>query len=391
MKKLIVLTAIALSLFFTETASHASGPENIRIHGFISQGYLVSDKNNYIAKTSDGTFQFNEMGINFSTDLYESLRVGIQFFARDFGETGNDEITVPWAFADYSWKEWIGIRVGFIKPPYGFYNEIWDIDTLRTAVLLPQAIYDEMARDSESSLKGAGIYGNVLLGMAGILNYQAMYGDFQAGSGTKDAMENRLGPLDMLKNSNSFCGQLQWHTPLDGLRIAVSYVKNDMEVYAEGIEYTIIPLEYKLVSVEYVIGGFLIGGEACKRTGKRNIVLSTPSTGQIYYETHEDIETGNMQYINLSYRFTEWFQIGAYYSMYEDLKDYNDPADPDDNLNKLNDVCMTLRFDINDNWLVKLEGHKMDGAFSAAVLPEEGEDSADEDWSLFAAKVSYNF
>ncbi len=331
------------------------------------------------------------MGINFSTDISDSLRVGIEFFARDFGETSNDEITVPWAFADYSWKEWLGIRVGFIKPPYGFYNEIWDIDTLRTAVLLPQSIYDEMSRDSESTLKGAGIYGNVLLGMAGILNYQAMYGAFQAGSGAKDAMENRTGPLDSLKTSNGLCGQLQWHTPLDGLRIAVSYVKTDMEVYAEGLEYTVTPLEFKLVSVEYLIGDFLIGGEACKRTTKRNIVVSDPSTDQIFADIHEKVETGNMHYVNLAYRFTEWFQVGAYYSMFEEIKDYNTPADPDDNLNKLNDARITLRFDINDYWTVKLEGHKMDGAFYVVVLPEEGEALADEDWNLFAAKVSYNF
>jgi len=41
--------------------------DDVAIHGFISQGYLKSDHNDFLAETEKGSFQFNEMGLNFST------------------------------------------------------------------------------------------------------------------------------------------------------------------------------------------------------------------------------------------------------------------------------------------------------------------------------------
>jgi len=58
----------------------------IDIHGYISQGFMYSNHNNYLADTEKGTFQFNELGINFSDDLTDRLRIGIQLAARDLGE-----------------------------------------------------------------------------------------------------------------------------------------------------------------------------------------------------------------------------------------------------------------------------------------------------------------
>ncbi len=55
----------------------------VDIHGFVAQGYLKSDHNNFLADTEDGSFQFNEMGINFSTSMGENLRLGMQLFSRD--------------------------------------------------------------------------------------------------------------------------------------------------------------------------------------------------------------------------------------------------------------------------------------------------------------------
>ncbi len=82
MKKAILLILI-LILFFTHPAFASDDYGEVDIHGFISQGYMKSsDYNFYLAETEDGTFQFNEMGINFSTELTDSLRLGMQFFAK---------------------------------------------------------------------------------------------------------------------------------------------------------------------------------------------------------------------------------------------------------------------------------------------------------------------
>ena len=87
-KKLVILITFLLSLSLGIMAQDDAG---LNIHGFVSQGYLHSSDNNYQGNTEDGTFEFNELGINFSTQLTDELRLGIQFFARDLGNFGISE------------------------------------------------------------------------------------------------------------------------------------------------------------------------------------------------------------------------------------------------------------------------------------------------------------
>ena len=67
MKKKGLCLGLILSLL-TVWGAPAGAAEiaGIDIHGFISQGYLQSTDNNYLANTDKGTFEFNEAAINFS-------------------------------------------------------------------------------------------------------------------------------------------------------------------------------------------------------------------------------------------------------------------------------------------------------------------------------------
>ncbi len=53
------------------------------------------------------------------------------------------------------------------------------------------------------------------------------------------------------------------------------------------------------------------------------------------------------------------------------------------------DLALTARFDVNQNWLLKLEGHVMDG--TADLFVSDNPDGFDQDWFLFAAKVTFSF
>ncbi len=91
MKKIIIVSMMAVFVIAGNALSFDAN--QIQIHGFISQGYLKTDKNDfYFAKTEDGTFEYNEMGINFASELTDDLRVGVQFLSRDLGELGNNEV-----------------------------------------------------------------------------------------------------------------------------------------------------------------------------------------------------------------------------------------------------------------------------------------------------------
>jgi hypothetical protein len=89
----------------------------VDIHGFLSQGYLHSDNNNFYADTEEGTFQFNEFSMNFSSDLTDKLRIGLQLLSRDLGKIGNNTVELDWAYGTYRWKDWLGfVREGLSCP-----------------------------------------------------------------------------------------------------------------------------------------------------------------------------------------------------------------------------------------------------------------------------------
>ncbi len=68
----------------------------VMIHGFASQGFLQSTDNEFLGETSNGTFNFNEIGINFAVQLTDELRFGIQLFSRDLGYYDDKE---PWVIS----------------------------------------------------------------------------------------------------------------------------------------------------------------------------------------------------------------------------------------------------------------------------------------------------
>lgn len=173
--KMIRAGILSCLLMFNAGLAGALTAEGIDIHGFIGQGYMKSDNNNYLANTEDGTAEFTEMGINFSTE-FDQLRIGFQLFSRDLGEFGNNEIELDWAVGDYQFNEMVGIRAGKVKMPLGLYNQERDLDMLRTSVLLPSSVYDEGQRSLVSTFQGANIYGLVDGQAAGAFEYELFYG-----------------------------------------------------------------------------------------------------------------------------------------------------------------------------------------------------------------------
>jgi len=178
MKKLILILIMIIITFAAWVGSAAAYEAGgVDIHGFISQGFLASSEYNYLAHNStDGSFEYNEMGINFSKQLTDKLRIGAQFFSRDLGDAANNKVTLDWAYGDYRFKDWLGLRAGRIKMPVGLYNEIRDLDMLRTSIILPQGIYNDLVRDNNIALNGVGLYGNIGLGGVGGLEYQVLAG-----------------------------------------------------------------------------------------------------------------------------------------------------------------------------------------------------------------------
>lgn len=419
-KSVLILLAglVIISLAPNSWAVEAMG---VDIHGFISQGYLQTTGNNFIADSKDGTFEFNEVGINFGKDLTDRLRLSLQFFAGDLGELGNNEIRLDYAYGDYLFKNWLGLRFGQMKAPHGLYNETRDIDMLRTSILMPQSVYQEVTRNVTLNLQGVGIYGHLDMKMLGGLSYQAMYGtqNIHQDSRMAEALVGYPSALydnERISVDDKMAAGLVWATPLEGLRLGASYDKTKMNLLGRwntgipaldgngnpifdgggNLVYAIqagdpIWMEYKtfanwVFSMEYTWRNLMLMAE----------YVQTEKEFEISF-LGEDQADPTGWYVGATYRFTDWFELGGYYS--ESQSDYEPsgilPVLPE-YYDYLKDYCVTARFDINPYWVFKIEYHNMTGSngLSARDNPASniyGSDFFEKDWDMFAAKMTFSF
>jgi hypothetical protein len=364
----------------------------VDIHGFISQGFLKSNDYNYLShKSRDGSFEYNEMGINFSKQLKDKLRIGVQLFARDIGDAANNKITVDWAYADYRYRDWLGLRVGKIKLPMGLHNETRDMDMLRTCIVLPQGIYTDLLRDNLIATSGAGIYGNRGLGAYGSLNYQLIAGVLptESESGVGKFINEMLASLGGALNGEidpdkSYAGALWWETPLEGLKVGYSHFHTPTEVplIFDGVlettwEATVV---FKIFSAEYTWNNLVTAAEYMERDNDNMLLgMAQSSTQQSYY-------------VSASYAFNDLFTLGAYYSvLYPDKDDKDGNTLPIKHKAWEKDLALTLRFDINEYWVFKIEGHLVDGTANVLGIDNPNNNFRESDWFYSAVKISFSF
>ena len=366
--------------------------EAISVHGFISQGYLVSDSNDVYGETRHGSFQFNEFGLAFLAQLSDRLHVGIQMLSRDLGDSGNNAVELDWAFADYRWKDWLGFRGGVLKMPWGVYNETRDIDMLRTSIFLPSSLYDEKNRDVYATLQGIAFYGSFPLRKFGTLNYQFQYGDKSLPEAHAEIEADGAVTIDSFNVHNIYLGTLEWETPLEGLRLRETTGKymwkmrgawilgpedgEHAEAFTDTGHDTV-----SILSADYVL---------------ERLSLAT-EWFQVWDTTDGDlIEEGADEggwYVGAGYRLTDWMEIGAYYSeFYEESddregKEYIEHGLPG-YLGWQKDLALTTRFDFGDHCTVKLEGHFMDGA---AQFASQSSGLPEQETLLLAVKATFGF
>ena len=355
---------------------------SVDVHAFASQGFILTGNNNYLAdKTTQGSFQFSEVGLNFTKTLTDKFRMGVQLFAQDLGPTGNYDAKMDWFYLDYRWQDWLGFRVGRVKIPFGLYNEINDIDAARLPILLPQGVYPINNRNYLLAQTGGELYGYARLHLAGALDYHGY-----AGTIFLDATNTPGSPIQITGLDVKYVvgGRLMWETPLEGLRLGGSLQQLRLDITVStpvGTTSVDAPVTLGVASVEYAAHDVLVAAEFSRwafslKSGNTSVYPSIPTT------------ISDRAYLMTAYRPARWFQFGAYYSLLVG----NDSLAMT-RANEQHDFAGTVRFDINDNWLVKLEGHYMVGtaALDSTLNGNVPLSQLDKAWGAFLAKTTAYF
>lgn len=386
--KLSALLVTALATGATHAYDLNLGKDQIiSFHGFLSQGYLASSEYNYLAPntTDGGSFEFTEIGVNASYSPFSRTRIAVQGFMFDVGDVGNFEPLLDYASLEYSFADEIGFRGGRIRKPGGIYNHIQDLDLARTSVLLPQGIYDVRWRDFSTSLDGAELFGNISMNKAGSLSYEVFAGYMRLSDegGIATLLNNSFAPFGTLNSLDSFLNtgvQLWWNTPIEGLRIG-GYVANAFEF---AYDYTIFGLPARSesdafstqFSLEYLWKSWTFQAEYYTLALDGSDTLQGPSV------SHQDA-----WYAGAAYRFNSWLEVGSYYTQF--YTSQGERNGPNDTFQK--DLALSFRFDVKDWWIVKLEGHWLQGTALLRDNVANPPPHSKEDWFMFAAKTTFSF
>lgn len=417
----VIATCIAISSHADPTASNASSSAagesrpflkwdgtsltigklpTLDFHGFLSQGYLLSSDYNYLGQTTEGgSFKFTEAGVNTSFSPFERTRISAQGFLFDVGDdVGKYQPILDYAQVEYTFNNHIGVRGGRIRRAQGIYNSIVDVDLARTSVLLPQGMYDSRFRDFYASLDGGEFFGSIPLGKGGSLSYEA-YGGIVSpsmnGGITKEFNDKYYGfrvpiapgvylpatvQLDSIGSAPLGGVQLWWNTPVDGLRVGGSATYVSGMVFDSTVIIPLaairrrqsVPVDFSMYqgSLEYVWKQWTFQTEYMMRT------QSPQGETAIYTDSW---------YVSADRRFNKWFDAGVYYTEY-----YGDTTQRGNSQKHQKDTALSLRFDLKDWWIFKVEGHYINGT---GLLKDSVANPVRDNngWFMLAVKTTFSF
>jgi len=332
--------------------------KTVQIHSFAQQGFALSNDNNFLSMdTSQGSFGMTDGGVNASVALTDKFRIGAQVYARNIGQLGDYHVQLDWAYGDYKFKDWFGIRGGKIKTALGLFNDIQDMEFLQTWALLPQGVYPLDLRSNTIAHTGGDLYGEVPLHRAGSLSYTAYagvrendpyggtyYGDAAAGD-PEQSFSGRTAGMD-----------LRWHTPVEGLMLGTSWADQTgitkvlYGAYDAYLTAHSSPEHLTSGYADYVRGKWHLSSEF-RRDYNPELYTFLGMAGATNQSTKGWFGT-------VAYRVNKWLELGTYNSrFYVDF-----PQDPSDaNAHHIFDQTVTARFDITSWWNVKVEEHFMNG------------------------------
>ncbi|MEO6754941.1 MAG: hypothetical protein ABIP85_24470 [Chthoniobacteraceae bacterium] len=357
----------------------------LSLHGFASEGFLLSNEYDYLGSSRRGSFKFTEAGLNVSFNPLPRTRIAAQAFIYDAGEAGRYHPALDYALAEYTFSSSFGIRAGRIRRPQGIYNDVQDVDVGRTFVLLPQGIYDARWRDFYGSLDGVEVFGTIPLKKAGSLSYGVYAGFIRPSTDGGIALQIRDGlpafsDLDSIDSAQMFGGQIWWNTPVDGLRFGAAGGYVPTINFATTIQTpagSIHPdnrseASFQQYSAEYLWKAWTFQTE-CSIVDNNAKPAGRPDTHSFSW------------YASAAYRFNKHFEAGAYYTEY-----YGDRHHAGNSLQYQKDAALALRFDLSNSWTFKVEGHHIKGT---GLLQDRLGNPVQRDngWWMMAVKATFSF
>jgi hypothetical protein len=371
-------------------------PQNLQIHGFVSQSWLKSSDNNVFGKSSSdsGSFDFRELGVNASMRPLTNLQFSVQGLSRTAGKGSPGNFRLDYGFIDYTYYSGetgqLGIRLGRMKNPLGFYNDTRDVPFTRPSILLPQSIYFDRVRKVALAADGAHLYGEYRSDM-GVLSFQGgAVRPLVRGAEAEVAllghdMPGHLTP-DML-----YIGRVNYELDEGRFRFSVSGAQLNIgyaPATSDRLHAGSIRFEPLIFSAQYNAERWSLTSEyALRHFEYKNFGVAPLNLNFV----------GESYYFQGVYRFTpEWEAIVRYDVLYTNRDDRSGekwaaaarrPA-----FNRFaKDITVGLRWNITPEFMLRAEYHRVNGTAWLSTLDNPVSGDLAQHWDLFSILGSYRF
>ena len=377
--------------------------EGFQVHGFLTQGYFLTSKNNNLfgESTDGGSLGFTEIGANASWVPRPDVQLAIQGLSRRAGGASEGEPELDFALLDYAAVETVdrrlGVRAGRVRLPLGLYNDTRDVAFTRPSILLPQSIYFDRARELAISGDGIlfyaeerGAWGNFMLDFAGPY-FQRI--------GTENAEFGIFGfelPGD-LESRVSFMGRLIYETPVQGLRLAITGARllakyNPRFDPSQDLGPGDDTFEPLIFSAQYEAEHWSLTGEYARRRTKDEGLSS-----EAFPNFDLDI-VGESYYVQGIYRIDPHWEMVLRYDVFYANVDDRDGSKTEaatgtpSSFQFAKDWTFGVRYNITPSWMARAEYHNVYGG-TVYLLSQDNPDpfALDKKWDIFALLLSYRF
>jgi hypothetical protein len=204
-----------------KAATDGSFLSKITFHGYLSQAYAVSNGNQVVGISKQGTSDYRTAALQIRAAMTDDDAFLIQLSHERNGvspiQAVHSDVELDWLFYQHDFGE-SAVKVGRIPIPFGIYNEVRDVGTVLPLYRPARPIYEETSFATET-VDGL------------VLSHSFSLGRWQLGSdvhyGDWTSFDNLLRPV---RSYNSGGLEFWLDTPLPGLRVGVGGMRFDSDI-----------------------------------------------------------------------------------------------------------------------------------------------------------------
>jgi hypothetical protein len=314
--------------------------------------------------------------------------------SRRAGAGGPGNIRLDYGFVDYTFftgeTSQMGIRLGRMKTPLGFYNDTRDVPFTRPSILLPQSIYFDRTRKLALAADGAHLYGEYRSNMGNISFQAGAVRPLVRGAETEVALLGSGVPGHLVPDV-LYTGRINYELDEGRLRFALSASQLNIgydpaaidKLHAGHIRFT--PL---IFSAQYNAERWSLTSEYALRHFEYKNFGVAPLNLNFFGESY---------YFQGVYRFTpEWEAIVRYDVLYTNRDDRSGEkwaaATGRPAFNRFaKDITVGLRWNITPELMVRAEYHRVNGTGWLSTLDNPVPGDLAQHWDLFSILGSYRF